>query len=447
MQPPALDDTIVAVSSAWQPSPVGVLRISGPRAFDLVATLGVSRAGRGHTVGRVSISDLGAVPVDVFGFTAPRSYTGQDIVELHAPGALPLLRALATQLITRGARRALPGEFTARAFINRKLDVADVQRVLELIQTGQARASRQDHRAHRVAHRAQRQELCTRLTDLLARLEAGIDFVDEEDVRFLTPDELTESLATCSAALASLRAPLGTSAPGATPHVALVGVPNAGKSTLFNALLGCERALVAPVLGTTRDVLSATVTFEDQTAVLQDCAGLGDSTAALEAATYLATERAAGAADLLLWVHAAGQPWTAQEHAALEQLATTRRILVTSKVDQDATPSVAPPQCLDVEVRVSAWSGVGMDALRGAIATVLRALPPESIRDDAALLQDAAAALARATELARSDAALHDADLVALELRTALEALRADEHTPLDEAVLGRIYSEFCVGK
>ncbi len=458
MQVPALTDTIVALATGWQPATLGIIRISGPDAGALLAALGISPpaalsaeptparpAAAVITQGAVALSGVPPFPADVLWFRAPRSYTGQDLVELHTTGCLPLLRAACDALIAAGGRRALPGEFTARAFLAGKLSRAQVSGVLALVEAEDAAAAR---RAARMAHGvrdAAVEQLAEGVLEVLTRIEAGIDFVEEEDVRFITAAQVqaaVERLLTAARALSEDDAVRGLHA--ARPRIALVGLPNAGKSTLFNALLGAPRAIVSPVVGTTRDVLSGEVQLGGVTATLQDCAGLGAGREALDLAAHDATEAAADQADVVLWVHAADRPWSDDELAALSRVAASRRVVVHSKCDlpeRNAAATAPPP-----DLRVSVAGDPEVRALRDYLAARLsgqRGAAPVGDGVSAArgaLLRVAAAAHARGDDLASPE-------LVALELRAAHEALRGIGSATTDEQVLAGIFSRFCIGK
>ncbi len=449
---PLLDDIIVAVSTGWTPAPLGIVRLSGPGCFDLLRALGVLPPAPSQptwTAARLALSGSGLLPATLFWFPTPRSYTGQDVVEIHTVGCLPLLRELCAELIAAGARRALPGEFTARAVRTGRLEARQADGVLALLQAAEQRAARQAARATRDSRRQELADIVEHLTQLLARVEAGIDFVDEEDVRFVTGPELVAALDGLSASLARLGAAQRHETRAACPHVALVGLPNAGKSTLFNALLGYERALVSPVLGTTRDVLSAELDFGGVRAVLQDCAGLGGSADELELATHLASERAAEQADLVLWVHACNAAWDEREEAAVRRSAPARRLLVLTKCDlvSDAR-GARVPRLFEAEVPVNAGTACGLTELRSAIRAHLAGLPPLAPTSPAhGEFAGATAALDRARALARAGEIVSSPELVALELRLARELVADASSAPLDEEILGRIFAQFCVGK
>ncbi len=456
MHTPALDDTIVAVSSAWRASPLGIVRLSGADAFELLKQLGVNlpfgEVGlrRGWCEARLGAGDDLELPATIFWFCAPRSYTGQNLVEIHTAGSLPVLRAVSSRLIEVGARRALPGEFTARGFLNGRLDVDQVDGILALIHAEDQTAARQAARLSRDSFRARVAALHERLTETIALVEAGIDFVEEEDVKFITPAELGQSIDELLDAIAEIARPERTLDRAGKPHVALAGLPNAGKSTLFNALLGYERAIVTPVLGTTRDVLSAEVEAGGVALVLQDCAGLGASADELESAAHLAAEDAADQADLVLWVHDCTACWEARETEVCRRIPENRRMLVVSKLDRCGDEYHGlPPIAFPTAVSVSAVTGAGLRRLR---ETLVERLDTVGSAQAAGLAAEDPAAVSRALGRARefasqSHEALAMPEIVALELRQAWEGLESFGRGPPVEDILGKILARFCVGK
>lgn len=456
MQAPALDDTIVAVSSGWRADPLGIVRLSGPAAFGLLEQVGAPvpttaaqpRPGCGET--RVKPDQDLDLPATIYWFRKPRSYTGQDVAEIHTVGSLPALRALAARLIELGARRALPGEFTARAFLNGRLDADRIEAVLTLINAQDEAGVRQAARAGRSGYRARLAALGERLTELIALVEAGIDFVEEEDVRFISPAELRSSIDELAIAISGLDQPASVLQRAGKPHVALAGLPNAGKSTLFNALLGYERAIVSPVLGTTRDVLSAELEVGGVALVLQDCAGLGASTDELESAAHLAAEQTADQADLVLWLHDCTAPWDARETTACHRIPEDRRLLVISKLDQLAdSRGSKPPTGFLSTVEVSCVRGQGLERLREVVGERLEQLASPNA-DAAAIRHSRAAlhALARAWRASEgADEVLALPEIVAAELRHAWETLDELGRGPLVNDVLATIFGRFCIGK
>lgn len=478
MQTPALDDTIVAVSTGWEPAPLAILRVSGPASFALVETLGAPRpttfpcicTTRVHlppaparlskpaitsrcdtALQRCQPAETDAFPAHVMFFRGPASYTGQDLVELHVPGALPLVRVLADALIHAGGRRALPGEFTARAFLSGKLDAEQVDGVLATLTATDAATARHAARSRQDSLHKIIAAIRATLGELLAAVEGSIDFVEEEDVRLIEHDALRAALRDVEQQLDTTLQDDTTPIRAARPHVALVGPPNAGKSTLFNALLGEQRAIVSPTLGTTRDVLSAEIDFEGTPAILQDCAGLGATVNEIDRAAHVAAEETLAQADLVLWVQASSEPCSVAAEAC-ERIPADRRILVQSKCDQ-AAGQVTAEACFpafEETVPVAALAGKGLAELRRAVAARLRLRPRAETTDVGSRdeLSGVHKAIARARHLCEtSDNWETHADLIAFELREAANALREFGDATLDEQVLGRIMTRFCVGK
>jgi tRNA modification GTPase len=456
MQMPALDDTIIAVSSGWQAAPLGIVRLSGAAAFELLEQMGGAlpnadtRPRAGWCEALLAPGGALSLPATVYWFCGPHSYTGQNVIEIHTIGSLAALRVVSSRLIELGARRALPGEFTARAFLNGRLDVSQVDGVLALINAEDQVAARQAARLSRESSHARVHALNERLTDLIALVEAGIDFVEEEDVHFITPTELRRTVDGLVEAISEISRPGRALHRIGKPHVALAGLPNAGKSTLFNALLGYERAIVAPVLGTTRDVLSAEVEAGGVGLVLQDCAGLGAGADELESAAHLAAEQAADQADLVLWVHDCTMNWDAGETEVCRRIPENRRVLVISKLDRcPGNWNRLPPIAFPAVVEVSAVSGVGLQRLRQVLAERLEALGGGQ---GAGMATEQLGAVLAALGSARQAAwELHETlsapEIVALELRRAWEALECFDRGPLVEDILGKILTRFCIGK
>jgi tRNA modification GTPase len=378
------------------------------------------------------------VPATVYLFANPKSYTGEDLIEFHIPGNPLLARILLDALIGAGARHAEPGEFTARAYFNGRMDLSEAEGVAAVVAAhseNELRAARQ-LMAGELARRLR--PAMDALTDSLALLEAGIDFSDE-DINFISRDELIARISRIDADLDELaRSSESFERLTHEPTFVLIGRPNAGKSTLLNALAGHERAIVSPVAGTTRDVLSAHVRLKRGVVRVLDVAGLDESApqgAPIERLMDQHARRAIEAADRVILVQSLTD--TAPPLAALPY----PDIVVMTKSD------LKPTRAMGKACIVSALTGEGTDELRSRMdETAFAALTGGTLALNARHLQHishARQALRRARDIAPS--AGHE--LVALELREALDALGGVLGQVAPDEVLGKIFSAFCIGK
>jgi len=464
------DDTFVAISSAVGPAARMIIRLSGGRAIELVASIAGIDAHWPPGARRLYLSFSGlSLPAWLYLFRAPHSYSGEDLVELHIPGNPLLAQMLIRDLIARGARPAEPGEFTARAYFNGRMGLEQAEGVAATI----AAHNQQELRA---ARQLAAGELSRRLSPImdqlaqtLALVEVGIDFT-EEDVTFISGDELRARIDQVDAAIADL---LANSARferlSHEPQFALVGRPNAGKSTLLNALAGIERAVVTPVAGTTRDLLSAEVSLDRGIVRVIDAAGIdvdappsSDTSphATIARRMHEQALRAVESADFILLVHDSTDP--------RPPLRPPRRpdLVVHSKADLRAELAPSSPDGEDrgeggglplpsgedlmhaSELSLSAKTGLNLNRLRrrmselafGGASPAASALALNSRHLSS--LENARAALARARAAADSAA-----EIIALELREALDDLGQILGALTPDDVLARVFATFCIGK
>ncbi len=443
------DDTIVAIATPAGRGGIGVVRVSGPDAVRITSTLAADAVlePRRATFTRVR----GAGTQDeaiVTWFPGPRSYTGEDVVELSLHGSPVLLRSVVDAAMSAGARLAEPGEFTLRAYLSGRLDLVQAEAVRDLIDAVtplQARAA-YDQLDGTLTTRIG--EIDARLFDLAARLEASLDF-SEEGYHFITPGDASREI---SALLAEVDDLLAGARAGRLVRegvrVVLIGRPNAGKSTLFNALAGASRAIVTDVPGTTRDLLTETVEISGLAITLVDTAGLRSVTLdPIESEGMMRARDAAASADLQLLLLDRSSPLTDEDQGLITGSAQSPRMLVAAKAD-------LPPAWTAVDglttVAVAAAEGSGLDALRMAIVDALGA--SRIMRDSPALtnvrhirlLEAAREALRRGRDAAEAEAPeeLIAADLV--DARTAFEEITG-RRTPDD--TLAAIFERFCIGK
>jgi tRNA modification GTPase len=443
------NDTIAAISSPPGAGFRGLVRLSGPEAWAIAldgfepdeSRARPARAER--RAGRLRLEDLRPmVPAALALWPGPRTFTGQPLAEIHTIGAVPLVERVLAHCLARGARLAAPGEFTLRAFLAGRLDLTQAEAVLGVIE---ARTPAQLDRAlEQLAGglAVPVAALRDRLLDVLAHLEANLDFVDEADVDPLSRSALCRSLAEAAAEVTALEGRLrGRDRPEGHPCVVLVGPPNAGKSRLFNALLGREQALVSPHAGTTRDYLTGQCDCAGLTIALIDTAGAEPATSPIAARAQELRCRQMAQADLLLACRSAD---TADQDVTTPP--DRPRLDVWTKSD------LAGPGPIDRAglLSTSAATGAGLPALRTAIAAALHARAAE---DD---LPAGTAARCRASFL-RAGQSLEGAsatllqrggdELVAIDLRQALDELGKVVGAVVTDDILDRIFRRFCIGK
>ncbi len=452
----AARDTIVAVATAPGRAGIGIVRLSGPAVPALArALLGRLPRPRRASHLRVAAAD-GSVIDDVLAlyFAAPRSYTGEPVLELHAHGNPLLLAALTERCVALGARRARPGEFTERAFCEGRIDLARAEAVADLIAASSAAQLRAARRSLDGEFSQRVEAVLERLTQLRVQVEAAIDFADEA-IDHLSDQRIAAELAALRATLAAL---LDAARRGQRLrdglHAVLLGPPNAGKSSLLNALAGRERAIVTPIAGTTRDVLCEAIAIDGVELTLADTAGLRASDDPVEAEGVRRAEAELARADLALLVldAAAAAPEfdAAARSLAAATAAAPARLWLLNKADRPGAARGLPAALAgaDAVLVVSALTGEGLPALRAALAARAGADSGEGAFSARArhveALERVAAALARGAEHIERYRA---GELLAEELRLAQDALGEITGRLLPDALLGRIFASFCIGK
>jgi tRNA modification GTPase len=456
------EDTIAAVATPPGQGGVSIVRISGPQTEPIAGKIfsrvnGKNGALRSHTLHHGAVQDpkTGEVLDEVLLvlMRKPRSYTGEDVAEIHCHGGPLLTRRILQLVLSCGVRHAGPGEFTKRAFLNGRLDLAQAEAVLDVIQarteTGMKLAVQQMHGELSKWVTGLREELL----DILAQVEAAIDF-PEEDIELLQREELVQKIVNLREKIAGIISSYEWGRlfrEGA--KVCIAGRPNVGKSSLLNALLGEERVIVAAMPGTTRDVIEESVNLGGLPVILWDTAGIHESDDPVESAGIEFSRRRLEAADVTLVVLDGSTGFDAEDALILNAVNGKKGLLVINKSDLpqrlDAA-LIAAEAGTDIEsVCVSARDGKGIGELKNALRELLLHTPIESevvltnLRHKAAL-EKSIDGLNASVRAIRSGVA---PDLVMVDLAEAKDGLAEVIGSVFHDDILEHIFTRFCIGK
>jgi tRNA modification GTPase len=452
-------DTVVALGTPPGESGIAVVRVSGPAAVSLVDAMAPGAgAWPSHTShlrpirdGRGEILDEALIQV----MRAPDSYTGENVVEISCHGSMQIVSEVIEELVRRGARVAGPGEFTRRAFVNGKLDLAQAEAIADLIasETKLQRRVALEHLEGGLSRKVRSMEGI--LLEQLALVEAAIDFT-EEDIDIIEPGNMRrvagelqgriEELLDSEVAGRKLRGGI---------RVTIMGPRNAGKSSIYNALLGEERAIVSPVPGTTRDILRERIHINGFTYHLEDTAGIAETGCDIEARGISIGRRAAREADLVMFIIDGSIPWRDGVAGELEAADRTKTLFVLNKIDAGlAIPRREAVQILGTPsvAAVSAKTGEGLEALRRWIYDrTIQQGTVEVGRERIAVNARQGVALREARgALARLAAAVDDGappEILSVEIRAAADACGTVTGRSVTADLLDAIFSRFCIGK
>lgn len=438
-------DTIVAAATPPGVGGVGVVRISGV-AVEVIAEAMLGSLPKPryatHRIFRSAAGDELDSGIALY-FPAPGSFTGEPVLELQGHGGPVVMAMLVDAAVELGARVAGPGEFTQRAFLNDKLDLAQAEAIADLISSGTEQAARAALHSLSGMFSTEVDALAEQLVRLRMHVEAAIDF-PEEEIDFLSDEQLTTRIEQCQQAFADLRrrARVGRVLRDGY-RVVIVGKPNAGKSSLLNRLSGEEAAIVTEVAGTTRDVLREQINIDGLAVELVDTAGLREDPDRIEEEGIRRARRALKGADAVLWIQDASEPLQQEIDEELPEGAEV--IVVRNKIDL----SGEPPGLADDILYVSAKSGAGIDVLQERLR---RAAGYRNLGEGAFTARKRHVdALRRAAGHFESGRKALDetkaGELLAEELRLAQEALGEITGAVSSDDLLGRIFSEFCIGK
>ena len=456
------EDTISQIATPQGTGGIGIIRVSGADALRIARM--VFRPVRGplgeiapYTARYGNIVAADGTTIDdglLLYMRAPHSYTGEDVVELQCHGGAVVLREVLLRTWEAGARPAAPGEFTKRAFLHGRIDLARAEGVMELIAAKSVRSARAARERMAGALSKEIAAIRQRLLGAIARIEAGIDF-PEDDLPTASSAALMEDIRAVKEAVERLRA--GANAGRILREgvkTVIVGRPNVGKSSLLNALVGTERAIVTDVPGTTRDIIEEEVSIDGIPLRLLDTAGLRAAEDAVERLGVARTEQHLGDAELILAVFDSSAALTDEDRELIARLRTMNAhiIILCNKEDCASVLRVTDFDEINAPVlMISAQAGTGLDALRETIAARVRALEgdlgdgalPNKEREIEALSRTAR----HLTEAERSLDEEMDMDFISIDLRGAYETLGEILGETLDTDLIDRIFSEFCIGK
>ncbi|MFT3755531.1 MAG: tRNA uridine-5-carboxymethylaminomethyl(34) synthesis GTPase MnmE [Pseudoxanthomonas sp.] len=441
-------DTIAAIATAPGAGGVGIVRLSGPQARQIAQAI-IRHELKPRYAQYARFRSDGDEVIDdgiTLSFPAPHSFTGEDVVELQGHGSPVVLQQLVARCIELGARHARPGEFSERAFINGKLDLAQAEAIADLIAASDTRAARAARRSLEGVFSQRVNAIGDALLGLRIHVEAAIDFADEP-LDTLGGAQVRQQLNEAIAQLATLLADAerGRKLRDGL-HAVIVGPPNAGKSSLLNALAGSDRAIVTDVAGTTRDTLRETIRLDGLELMLVDTAGLRDGGDAIEREGMRRAREELQRTDLALIVVDARDPDAGTRAVAAAIAEVPQRLWIHNK--SDLLPTLPPDD--DHHVHVSARNGYGLSALHARLRQLALGHADEGAQGEFSARIRHVEALHRAAAHAQSAQAELDherLELVAEELRLAHDALGEITGRMSPDDLLGRIFSTFCIGK
>jgi tRNA modification GTPase len=449
------EETIAAIATPLGESGLAVVRVSGPTALGIVDRCFVPAGKRNfkpsnapsHTIqyGRIQASGKTLDEVMVSVLRAPRTFTREDMVEISCHGGILPAKLVLEALLENGARLAAPGEFTKRAFLNGRIDLTQAEAVADLIHARTELSLRAAHEQLSGKLGAKINEVRDGMMRILAHVEAHIDFPDE-DIQPDTREQLIESLSEAAQFMSQL---IASGSEGQVLRrgirIAIVGRPNAGKSSLLNQLLGHDRAIVSPIPGTTRDTIEETASILGIPVVFIDTAGLRKSGDEIEMEGIRRSKDSLEKADLVLHVIDASQELHPEDAAFAEEFAPRRYRVVLNKSD------LAPRTELPSGFRISALTGAGLDSLKTGIRDLFWQGEVGGEMWEVMINSRHLAALKNAHSFTQTTIqALNDdiaLELTALDLRLAVQALGEIVGKTTTEDLLDSIFSQFCLGK
>lgn len=448
-------DTIAAIITAPGRAAVGIIRLSGAQAVELAQAVYEGKAdfsqAESHTIhyGWVREGDRRIDEALFLLMRGPRSYTGEDVVEIQCHGGTTSTQEILRLLLKKGARLADAGEFTKRAFVNGKLDLTRAEAVMDIVDAKSEAALAQAVAQKSGVLEARIRSARDAVLELVAFIQADLDY-PEDDIERLSDEELAERVGAVAEDVAAL---VQSAERGRVyregVRMVIMGAPNVGKSSLLNALLGRDRAIVTDIAGTTRDVVTEHLTIHGVPVEILDTAGIRETADQIEAIGVERAREAAQEADLVLYVIDSARGASDEDVAQMRALSDKALILVANK--SDLAPEAALPEGVPV-VRTAAKAGVGMEALEDAIAA--------QILSDARVGTGDAAVVSNARHLALLERTQSDLasfleglsfgmskDILVIDLQNAWENLGLITGDTASEDLIDTIFANFCLGK
>ena len=438
-------DTIAAISTPFGNGGVGVIRISGEKAFDITEKIFTNpkfepqRFNHGWIIdGETKIDEVIVLP-----FFAPNSYTGENVVEIQCHGGVNVVKNILNLVLKNGARMAEKGEFTKRAFLNKKLDLSQAEAVADLIHSKTTEFAKVSVKNLSGSLREKTNEIRSRIFEILSRITAGIDF--PEDVREPDYDCLTETFENIISEIDRILAgAVASNIMRQGISVAIVGKPNVGKSSLFNALLNLDRAIVTEIAGTTRDVLKETLDLGIPVTLIDTAGirGVNENRDIVESIGIEYSKQSLQEADLVMFVYDASDGMKNEDNEIFELVKGKNHILIANKSDLTARNE-------NDAVCISALTGKGIDELKKLLISKVCEVNPENLEFVTNSRQQACLNKAKsALEQALIASQLRELqDLISIDVKSALLALDELTGELVTDDILDNIFENFCIGK
>ena len=435
-------DTIAAIATPLGTGGVGVIRISGSKAFDIIKKIFSSANFEPRKFNHGWILD-GEIKIDeviVLPFFAPNSYTGEDVIEIQCHGGIQVVKNILNLVLKNGARMAERGEFTKRAFLNKRMDLSQAEAVADIIHSKTSDFAKVSVRNLSGVLKEKIQEIRNEIFEILSKITAGIDF--PEDVKEPEYEYLIEKFVSIISSVEKVLAGAETSnvfRQGIS--VAIAGKPNVGKSSLFNSLLSLERAIVTDIAGTTRDILRETLDLGVPVTLI-DTAGIRESSEKVEKIGIDYSKQSLSEADLVLFVYDASRGIEKEDEEILALLDGKRYIKVANKSDLNEKKE-------DDAIYISALTGEGIDYLKKSLIDAVCKFEPENLDFVTnARQQECLRKAKNSLEQALLAANVHELqDLISIDVKSALLALDELTGELITDDILNNIFDHFCIGK